>query len=672
MYSDHKLNDGMKRSAGKQASQVHGVFFTTRLCFKLCIWFFASCAAGAVPTLAATGDIAFIAARDAARTGDAARLGQAIAALPADYVLRPWANYWQLQQQLAMDNDNGIAGFLRTHEGSYLAEKLRDDWLRFLGKQSDWVRFQDEFPLLSQPDSTLTCYAAQAAGTPQKVRPLWLSSEELPSACLPLVDQLATTGDLSAEEIWQRVRRMLAAGKVGAGRAAAAYLPTEQNFERGSLEAIAVDPERYFKRLHSSFAATRRGREMALFAVRSLARKDVLAAAARLRSIEGKLPNADVRYAWGQLARLAAGRHFLPEALAWYDLAAETPLDEEQMAWQVRAALRMNDWARVQRVIAAMPAEWAQQPEWIYWQARALTTLGQTEQANALFLRIAGQANFYGQLAAEEMGWTIRLPLQAPPPSPEEIAAGEAHPGLQRALELFRLDMRVEGVREWNWSLRGMDDRALLAAADLARRHAVWDRAINTANRTLAQHDYSLRYLAPFRAQIEPAVHELALDPSWVYGLMRQESRFVINANSSAGAQGLMQVMPATAQWVAKKIQMADFHLRKISEMDTNVRLGTNYLKLVLDSLDDHPVLASAAYNAGPNRARRWRGNQALEGAIYAETIPFAETRDYVKKVMSNAMYYNLLFGGTPQSLKARLGVVQPASAAVQIMKDLP
>ena len=675
MYLNHELNDGMKRPAGKQPGMQCPVLFMAQLCLGLCFGLYLGGTAIAAPAFSAINDTTFIAAREAVRTGNRLRLEQAVAALPADYVLRPWADYWQLQQQLAADadtiNDNGITAFLQAHEGSYLAEKLRNDWLRFLGKKSDWVRFAREFPLLSGPDTELTCYAAQAAGTPQKVRSLWGSSAELPAACTPLVNQLAATWDMTEEEIWQRVRRMLASGKVGAGKAAAAYLPTEQNFERGSLETIAVDPDRYFKRLHPSFAVTRRGREMALFAVRSLARKDVLAAAARLRSIEGKLPAADAHYAWGQLARLAAGRH-LPEALTWYDLAAETPLDEEQMAWQVRAALRMNDWVRVQRVIAAMPAEWAQQPEWIYWQARALTTLGQTEQANALFLRIAGQANFYGQLAAEEMGWTIRLPLQAPPPSPEEIAAGEAHPGLQRALELFRLDMRVEGVREWNWSLRGMNDRALLAAADLARRHAVWDRAINTANRTLAQHDYSLRYLAPFRAQIEPAVHELALDPSWVYGLMRQESRFVINANSSVGAQGLMQVMPATAQWVAKKIQMADFHLRKISEMDTNVRLGTNYLKLVLDSLDDHPVLASAAYNAGPNRARRWRGDQALEGAIYAETIPFSETRDYVKKVMSNAMYYNLLFGGTPQSLKARLGVVQPASTAVQIMKDLP
>jgi soluble lytic murein transglycosylase len=688
MYTNHELNDGMKRSAGKQPNIQRPTLFMAKLCLGLCFWLCfglslglsLSSTASAAPAVSATHDTAFIAAREATRTGNGLRLGQAVAALPVDYVLRPWADYWQLRQQLAANaesgadtvDSSGIISFLQTHEGSYLAEKLRTDWLYFLGKKSDWVGFAREFPLLSGPDTTLDCYAAQAAGTPQRVRPLWLSTQEIPSACMPLVDQLAATGDLTTEEIWQRVRRTLALGKVGAGKTAAAYLPSEQNFERGSLEAIAADPNRYFKRLSPSFAATRRGREMALFAVQTLARSDVMAAAIQLRSIEQKLPAAEAHYAWGKLARLAAGKH-LPEALTWYDLAAETPLDEEQMAWHVRAALRAHDWARVQRVIAAMPAEFAQRPEWIYWQARALTTRHQVEQANALFLRIAGQPTFYGQLAAEDLGWTTRLPLQAPPPSPEEIAAAENNPGLQRALELFRLDMRIEGVREWNWSLRGMNDRALLATAHLARRHAVWDRAISSADRTQDMHDFSSRYLAPYYDQVTAETTAQNVDTAWVYGLIRQESRFVTQANSAVGAKGLMQVMPATAQWVAKKIKLANFHPQHITDIETNVQLGVSYLKLVLESLDRLPVLASAAYNAGPNRARRWRGAQPLEGAIYAETIPFTETRDYVKKVMSNTMYYHLLFNSTPQSLKARLGIVQPAGVAMDAaVENLP
>jgi soluble lytic murein transglycosylase len=148
---------------------------------------------------------------------------------------------------------------------------------------------------------------------------------------------------------------------------------------------------------------------------------------------------------------------------------------------------------------------------------------------------------------------------------------------------------------------------------------------------------------------------------------MRQESRFITSAKSGVGAKGLMQLMPATAKWVARKIGLSSYRPANVADMDTNVTLGTNYLKMVLTRLDNHPVLACAAYNAGPGRARRWLGDAPMEGAIYIETIPFTETRDYVKKVMSNSVYYSILFDQKPRSLKSRLGVIQP-----QRVGDLP
>jgi soluble lytic murein transglycosylase len=342
------------------------------------------------------------------------------------------------------------------------------------------------------------------------------------------------------------------------------------------------------------------------------------------------------------------------------------------MAWRVRAALRVHDWNAVRRGIAAMPPGQSVQPDWTYWQARALAAAGRGDEARALYSKLSGQPNFYGNLADEELGRTIDVPPLAAAPSAEELAQAAANQGFQRALALFRVDMRIEGVREWVWSLRGMDDRTLLAAAEFARRNEIWDRAINTADRTLAQHNYRLRYIAPFSDQVLPKADELALNNGWVYGLMRQESRFIMNAKSSVGAKGLMQLMPATAKWVAKKINLAHFHPTKVTEMDTNVTLGTHYMKMVLQSLDNHPVLASAAYNAGPGRARKWRAEGPLEGAIYAETIPFTETRDYVKKVMSNAVYYNTLFSGRPQSLKGALGVIGARGQGETGVEQLP
>ena len=620
--------------------------------------------------LADKGDAAFLSAREAFRNGERVRLGRQVEALQG-HPLQPWAEYWALRLRLDDGDASGIADYLNRHPGAYLAEKLRGEWLRVLGKNGDWEAFQRERPALAVPDVEVNCYAAQAVRNPDSVRPLWNSGQDLSQACETLVDQLVAAGGLTVEEVWQRVRRLLEAKRVGAARNAAAYLPASEGFDGRGLESIAQSPARHFDKLPAGFAAKRGTREVALFAVQRQARNDPQDAARRFAAIESRFSAEERAYAWGQLAWQAALRH-QPEALAWYDKAAGTILSDEQLAWQVRAALRVHDWNTVRRTIAAMPAPMVTQADWTYWQARALAAGGQNDEARRHYLKIAGQPNFYGNLADEELGRTVEVPPRAVAPSVEELALAAANPGLQRSLALFRVDMRVEGVREWVWSLRGMDDRALLAAAEVAQRNEVWDRAINTADRTLTQHNFSLRYIAPFSDRVRPKANELALDNGWVYGLMRQESRFIMNAKSSVGAKGLMQLMPATAKWVAKKINLSNFHPARVTEMDTNVTLGTNYMKMVLESLDNHPVLASAAYNAGPGRARKWRAERPLEGAIYAETIPFSETRDYVKKVMSNAIYYNTLFEGKPQSLKGALGVVRARGQGETGVEQLP
>jgi soluble lytic murein transglycosylase len=191
----------------------------------------------------------------------------------------------------------------------------------------------------------------------------------------------------------------------------------------------------------------------------------------------------------------------------------------------------------------------------------------------------------------------------------------------------------------------------------------MFDRAISAAERTDPRANFDLRFVTPFRELIEPQVRQQGLDIGWVYGVMRQESRFAAPARSSAGAQGLMQVMPATGKWVAGKIGLPNYHPRMLVDPGVNILLGTSYMRLIMEGLDSHPVLASAGYNAGPSRARLWRDSRPLEGAIYAETIPFDETRNYVKKVMTNAVIYAAIFESRPQSLKARLGTIAPRLA---------
>ena len=235
-------------------------------------------------------------------------------------------------------------------------------------------------------------------------------------------------------------------------------------------------------------------------------------------------------------------------------------------------------------------------------------------------------------------------------------------------------------MREWNYSTNlhtrgGMSDRELLAAADLACKYEVWDRCINTSERTKNVIDLTQRFPMPHKQSVLAHSGAIGLDPAYVYGLIRQESRFIVDARSGVGASGLMQVMPATARWTAKKIGLTDFKPHQITERDTNIAIGTGYLKLVLDDFAGSMPLAAAAYNAGPGRPRSWRGQMGapvLEAAIWAENVPFTETRDYVKKVLANTTVYAALISGQTQSLKARLGQVGPMDGSLTANRDLP
>ena len=320
--------------------------------------------------------------------------------------------------------------------------------------------------------------------------------------------------------------------------------------------------------------------------------------------------------------------------------------------------------------IEAMSAQEQQLGVWRYWKSRALKAQGRTAEANVILAPLSKEHNFYGQLAEEDLGVSIGVPAESHKATRQEIAGIERLPGIRRALALYRLNLRTEAAREWAWAIRDFDDHRLLAAAEVARRNGIYDRAIYTADRTVQHHDFSLRFLAPHRDTMRDVLKQQELDEAWVYGLIRQESRFVSDARSSAGAMGLMQLMPATAKWASKKVGIRKFQPARVTDVNTNLTLGTYYLKHVLTLSGDQPLLASAAYNAGPSRAWQWRDEKPLEGAIYAETIPFNETRDYVKKVMSNSMYYARTLGHQVTALKNRLGIVASRSGVEKLPED--
>jgi soluble lytic murein transglycosylase len=612
-----------------------------------------------------SADAWFLQARDAYRASSESRLDQAVANLRG-HVLEPYARYWQLQLNLDRASPADVADFIARYDGQYIAEQLRKEWLRSLGKRQQWQLFQAAWTGSGADEPDLACYRAQAqwrqgdSTAVAAARAAWEAPREIPEGCAPILDAEIAAGRIDSDEVWRRIRILNEAGQNSAVQRAGNYLPAAETPDEKLRDAITRNPQRHLERSQKADFGKRVNRELYIYALQRAAQEDPeLAAAHWDEAVRARFSPEDRAYVWGQLATIAAKRH-LPQALYWFNAAEGAALNNDQLQWWARAGLRAGDWLVVRIAIERMPEPLRGEPTWIYWLGRAHAARGEREPAAQLYGRIAANPTFYGRLAQEELGQPLNIPPTGHTPSAEEMLGAEGNPGLARAIALFRADLWLEGVREWNWNIRAMDDRQLLAAAELARRNQLWDRAINTADRTVALHDYNLRYLSPYRGHFADRSRDQGLEEPWVLGLVRQESRFVAHARSSAGAQGLMQVMPATAKWVAKRMGMNSYRPSSVADVETNIALGTGYLRYVLDQLEASPVLAAAAYNAGPGRARRWKADIPLEGAIYAETIPFSETRDYVKKVMINTVYYAALHGGEARSLKDRLGIIPP------------
>jgi len=640
------------------------------LTIALVLWGVAAAAAPKPPS----GDEALLKAYDAFRAGDPIRLARHAAALEG-HVLEPYVEYWQLVLRLDEVAAQDARAYLQRHAGSYLAERLRADWLKELGKRGEWHTFDLELAPLVQDDLEIRCYAwlsrlqRRDESAYEEAQAIWLEPRELPEGCTALAERMLAAGRLTVAELWQRARVLLEHGQLAAAKRALGYLPREEAPDERMLAQAAGAPERFLARAPRTLEH-RPVLEMVRFALVRLARSDPRAAAEFLGgSLGARLPEEERKSVWGRVGYEAARRH-LPEAVQWFRLAGDAELGDEPLAWKARAALREGDWPLVRDAIDPMSVAMRRDPAWTYWYGRALRAQDDAAGARAYFLRISGQPNFYGVLASEELGEGVTVPEPFHVATEEEVAHAGRAPGLARALALYRLGLRTEATREWLFAVRNLEDRQLLAAAEVARRAEVFDRAINTADRTSHFHNYRVRFLAPFREVFRDQARAFELEEAWVLGIVRQESRFIVDAQSSAGARGLMQLMPATARWVARQTGIS-YSPQRVLEVETNVTLGTRYLKYVLEDLG-HPVLASAAYNAGPGRARRWRDVKPLEGAIYAETIPFNETRDYVKKVMANTVYYAALLGGATPSLKERLGTVAAKSSDERFNGKLP
>ncbi|HEY9097287.1 MAG TPA: transglycosylase SLT domain-containing protein [Thiobacillus sp.] len=622
-----------------------------------------------VPVQAASGDAAVRQAQQAFAARKLANLERAARDVPDDHVLQPYVEYWRLALS-GRNDDARIADFLARYPGSRVAEMARADWLKSLGAREAWPLYLAEYPRLIKPDAAHQCYAYRgewALGNTNRQREavaLWFTGRDMPSACTPLFSLLIEAGLINQEDVWRRFRLALETGNPGVAKVVANSMPAAERPPVTRLDQALSDPARLLN--GDSLDMSQRGdREIALYALDQLARRSSSDAERALRKRLPQLSALEAGAAWARLATWAARRHEAV-ALSWYQQAGVGAVNDYQREWWARVALRAGDWPTVLRVITSMTDSTQTQSVWRYWRGRALQANGQRFAANTLFLALSREPHYYGQLAQEELGPVVQAATINIKMGGGEVEAIGRDPGIARALALQDIGLRSDATQEWNWAIREMTDPQLLAAAELARRNEWYDRAINTAERTRELHDFDLRFIAPYRELAQQAARANQIDEAWVFGLMRQESRFINVARSSVGASGLMQIMPATARWIAQRLGIKGFDPAEMRDPAKNIQFGAFYLKHVQTTLDGSPVLATAAYNAGPGRAQRWRDTVPMESAIYIESIPFAETRDYVKKVMSNAMYYAARFGQPSVLLKDRLGTVPARKTPAQ------
>ncbi len=563
-------------------------------------------------------------------------------------VLADYQYFLAAQEAFKQNNPAPAAQFLANAQPSAMADSLRNQLLKFLGKQGQWAEFGRQYGQLKEDarDKETRCYAVLGGidNTPVAQEVL----EELgkqPEGCNRLIENLAAQGQLPANRAWRRVRGLLANNQVSDARRLAA-----------ALGSPLPEP------LSAGNSTSQGGQEALLYSVIGQNARKEAGAPARLRSLSGSLSAEQSGFGWAVLGHHQALSQNFGNALQSFNQADRQQLNQEQWEWYARSALRLNRWGDLKNIISAMPAKLQADPTWQYWLARSHAAEGNHSQAQSLYRQAAASGrNFYALLATEALGGRVDTRNNTGTASAAEVSQVAADGAIARALSLFRASqssgdwtMRRQAQAEWRYAITAFNERTLLASAKLAHDQGFYEMGILSADRTNQLLDYNLRYISPFRDLTTRYAAQANVDPAWVYGLIRQESRFMIGVRSRVGATGLMQVMPATAREIAGKIGMDAAELHTI---EGNIRMGTWYLGDARRRLG-HEVLATAGYNAGPGRALRWQASTPLEGAVYAETIPFDETRDYVKRVMANATYYASIFNEPQTSLTQRMGTI--------------
>jgi soluble lytic murein transglycosylase len=583
------------------------------------------------------------------------------------YILRGYLEYELLKDRLPETPPAEIRRFLTENSQAPISDMIRKKWLRYLASRGDWDTFLKEYKdIEEEPElqclrlSHLLKTSDQQAPLMAEVEKLWLTGRPLPGACDAVFDAWRHAGHMTPEQVWARIRLAMEARNLDLAGHLARYLDPAERVWVKRWQAMHRDPVRELQHIRYP-VDTPVARMIVTHGVVRLAHRDPQEAMRQWQLLKTRYQffGEDDNYVLRHLGILAA-QEDLPQALPWLAAVSADANDETLQLWRVRAALRAGQWDTARRFIATLPERLQNESQWRYWTARILEATGNKEEAGEIYRALAQDRGYYGFLAADRINARYSMQHVSVEPSPEEVSAMLARPGIQMAQELYLLGQVADARRQWAWTTRNMNNRELAVAAVIARQWGWYDRAILTVARSDHLDDLELRFPLLYRDTIEANAAQYGVDPSWVYGVVRQESAFVVDARSQAGALGLMQLMPSTGRLTGRKLNIRVRNNLALLDVENNLRLGVSYLKEVLGRNNGNQVLATASYNAGPNRVSSWMPQQPMDADVWVETIPYNETRDYVKNVMSYTTVYDYRLENRPVRLSTRMPDIVP------------
>jgi soluble lytic murein transglycosylase len=607
----------------------------------------------------------------ALRSGDLARFQRLRDELNG-YALQPYLDYEFLKDRIATTPTSTLHDFLERNTAAAVSDQLRKKWLVLLARRGDWNNFIGEFRDI-EPDDALNCQrlmhlikaSQEQSGLMNEAGKLWLTGSRLPAACDPVFEAWRQAGHMTSDMVWARIQIAMEKRNLTLAEGLGRYLEPSERVWVQRWMAMHRRPQQELLRFRYP-VETPVARSIIRHGVVRLAYNDSDEAMRLWETFKERYEffGEDERYVLRWVGILAAQAHH-PRAVEWLSAASADVDDETLRQWRVRAAIRNGEWKTGLRFLALLPEPEQKEGEWRYWKARMLERTGEKSQAKSLYSALAKERSYYGFMAADHIGQPYAMQHVSVQASLTEVDAIRAHPGIQMAKELFTLGDTLAARRQWAWATRHMNNRDLAVAAVLARQWGWHDRAILTVNKSEHLDDLELRFPILYRDIVEANAQRNNIDPDWVYGVLRQESAFVTDARSETGALGLMQLMPHTGRMAGRRINLRLPNNTAILNVENNLKLGTSYLRTVLDVNHGNQVLATASYNAGPNRVREWLPeSKPLDADAWVDTVPYNETRNYVKNVMAFTTVYAYRLETVMRRLQERMPSVFPGGMA--------